>query len=311
MAETSYPFTASTITQAQWQSMARLFGSTGVAPNIGTELGVFASGGTMGVVVGAGSALVEGFFYDNNAQITFTIAAANATNPRIDTLVLRLNRTTNIVTAVVVAGTPAASPAQPTLNATSALFDFPLADVLVGAAVGLIASGAVTDRRVITGTRGAPVGTTDTQTLTNKTLNSSVLNSSTISGGFVPEIRRGYFVAAVGTIGASSNSGIVQSGVSMTVVAAGRYYWRVSVNYRPTAAGTLTAYTEAIINGNAGTGEVAFQSVSGQTTIVHTGYHDLIAGAVTLGVRFSTGAGTGTYAAENATVEVYQAATIA
>lgn len=148
MAQTSYPFTASTITQAQWQSMAKVFAQSGVVGP--TDLTVASSGATMVVTTSIGAAFVEGFYYNSDAVLSNTITAANATLSRIDTVALRMDRTANTVTVVVVNGTAAASPVQPTLNASATLFDFPLANVLVDPAVGVIASNKVTDRRTFT-----------------------------------------------------------------------------------------------------------------------------------------------------------------
>src|SRR5690554_5327433 len=66
----------------------------------------------------AGSAYIEGFMYLNTAEILFDHDVGNATNPRIDRVVLRLDRNVSVraINAVVKKGTPATSPQPPTLT---------------------------------------------------------------------------------------------------------------------------------------------------------------------------------------------------
>lgn len=152
MTETSYPFDAgagAAVNEAQWQAMARRFLATGVVDDSLNELAVSADGSAMSVSVATGDAFVEGFFYRNDAAKAMTISTAHATLGRIDTVVVRLDRTANSATLVVVTGTAAASPVAPTLSATDSLYELPLANVRVDPAVGVIAAGKVTDRRVL------------------------------------------------------------------------------------------------------------------------------------------------------------------
>lgn len=155
MAERSFIFNADsaaggvgTINEADWQTMLRRFLATGVIPDSLNELAVTADGSAMSVSLATGDGFVEGFFYRNDAALAKPIAAANATDPRIDTVVLRLDRVANSVVSAVVPGTAAASPVPPTLTQTDSLYELPLADVRVPAAAGVIAAADVTDRRV-------------------------------------------------------------------------------------------------------------------------------------------------------------------
>lgn len=150
MAQTSWPFDAgpgAIVRESEWQKLARAFLRTGVVTGALGQLSVTSDGSGMSVSVASGQAQVEGFFFESDAALALTIAVANATNPRIDTVVARLDRAANSITLAVVAGTPAATPARPVLSATDALHEMPLADVRVDAAVGVIAAGKVTDRR--------------------------------------------------------------------------------------------------------------------------------------------------------------------
>lgn len=155
MAQRSFPFDAgagATISETDWQNMARRFRQTGVIEGSLSQLAVSADGSSLAVSVATGDAFVEGFFYRNDAALALTIAAANATNPRIDTVVVRLDRVANTAALAVVTGTPAASPVAPTLSTADSLYELPLANVLVPAAAGVIVAGNVTDRRTLTRT---------------------------------------------------------------------------------------------------------------------------------------------------------------
>lgn len=153
MAQASFPFDAgagASVLEGSWQKMARAWLSTGVITGRLNQLSVSADGSAMSVSVATGQAQVEGFFYENDSALALTIATAHATLGRIDTVVVRLDRTANSATLVVVTGTAAAPPVAPTLSATDSLYELPLANVQVDAAVGVITAGKVTDRRVLT-----------------------------------------------------------------------------------------------------------------------------------------------------------------
>lgn len=161
--------------------MARAWLSTGVITGRLNQLAVSADGSAMSVSVATGQAQVEGFFYENDSALALTIATAHATLGRIDTVVVRLDRTANSATLVVVTGTAAASPVAPPLSATDSLYELPLANVQVDPAVGVITAGKVTDRRVLVknlteaaasaayGTKAARVYSTVTQSIANNT----------------------------------------------------------------------------------------------------------------------------------------------
>lgn len=127
------------------------FGS-GVLKNVGSELAVSADGADMQVDTAAGAAFIkDGAVYVQEAVKALTIGAADATNPRIDRIVLRMTREGQSeqgkIVHAVLAGTAAASPSAPALTQSSTLWEISLAQVRVDAAVTTIASGKVTDER--------------------------------------------------------------------------------------------------------------------------------------------------------------------
>lgn len=151
MAQTSWPFQAVDTTETQFSQWARHIirgGRSGVngSPS-GTALKVTANSSGMFVSVAAGQAIVRGHFYDSTAAETLTIGASN-TNPRIDTIVLKLDPAVNTIVLQVVAGTPAASPVPATLTQTdAAIWQFKLAEVRVEASATTIDANKVTDFR--------------------------------------------------------------------------------------------------------------------------------------------------------------------
>ena len=100
----------------------------------------------------AGEAMVRGHYYTSDATVALALATADPTNPRIDTVVLRLDPTANSIVLAVKTGTPAGSPVAPALVQTDAgIFEQPLGDALVPATSGVPTT--ITDRREFMGTR--------------------------------------------------------------------------------------------------------------------------------------------------------------
>ena len=95
-----------------------------------------------------GSAYIEGFMYRNTADMTFTHAAADTTNPRIDRIVLRLDKNMNArnIKAFIKKGIAASSPLPPALQRDSIVYEISLAQVRINA--GQTAISSVTDERL-------------------------------------------------------------------------------------------------------------------------------------------------------------------
>lgn len=149
MAQTSWPFENIDTSETQYSQLFRNLGEGPVAGH-GFELEPYADSTGMNVKVKSGQALVRGHYYDSTGTETITIPAADATNPRIDRIVLRLDPLANSILLHRLAGTPAASPSAPALTQTDgAIYDLPIAQVYVAANATNIAPGDVTDERVI------------------------------------------------------------------------------------------------------------------------------------------------------------------
>ena len=103
----------------------------------------------MNVLVPTGRAWVQGRWYKNDAIITQTITAADATYARIDTVVLRLTvaGSPGNISIAVLTGTPASSPTATAVTQTAATWEIPIAYVAVGANVATIVLANITDAR--------------------------------------------------------------------------------------------------------------------------------------------------------------------
>ncbi|MEK5215319.1 hypothetical protein [Psychrobacillus sp. FSL H8-0487] len=95
-----------------------------------------------------GAAFVEGYLYRNTAPIDLLHATGNASFPRIDRVVVRLNR--NIanrdIRVVIKQGIPATTPLVPALERNDLVYELSLAQVRVNAGTPAIAT--VIDERL-------------------------------------------------------------------------------------------------------------------------------------------------------------------
>jgi hypothetical protein len=121
------------------ESFASMFGTfinNGVVDGFGNKLNPsFGTG--MVLLIDTGRAWVRGRYYENTASVSLSISAANATNPRIDRVVLRLDVTNRNIGLAIKTGTPAASPVTPTLTQNSTIYELPICRYTVTAGATL------------------------------------------------------------------------------------------------------------------------------------------------------------------------------
>lgn len=153
MTERYYPFDAgagANITEDQWTNLARLWAPSGVSIGDLNNLSCFADSTGRQVKVNTGRANIEGHHYENDAIKTLAVAA-NATGlTRIDRVVLRLDKTANTITAIVITGTVAA----PAITRSSTVYDVMIAQVSVANGAATLAAGTVTDEREYSSSHG-------------------------------------------------------------------------------------------------------------------------------------------------------------
>jgi len=150
MTKTYFPFdsgSGANVIEDQWSKMARLFCPTGVVKGKLNQLEPFADNSGLNTKVKSGQAFLEGFFFESDAEETLSIATAHPTLARIDRVIVRLDRTNNLIDLAVLTGTPNASPTVPALTQSSTTWEIPLARVAVAAGDTAIAAGDVTDER--------------------------------------------------------------------------------------------------------------------------------------------------------------------
>lgn len=120
-----------------------------VIPGYNNNLAITAnSPAAMNVLAATGGLFIRGKIYENTAQQTLTIGAADATNPRIDRIVARITFASQTVELAVLAGTPAATPALPSLTQNATTYEISLAYVWVAALAASIAATEVHDERL-------------------------------------------------------------------------------------------------------------------------------------------------------------------
>jgi len=132
---------------------ARVFGAIagrdGVVYGYGDELAV-APGSDMNVTVGTGAAFAQGRMLEvyGEAEV-LPVGAADAVNPRIDRVVVRLDLTNNERRAylAVKQGVPAAEPVAPTLERNINIWELSLARITVPAGALSLDGGQVVDER--------------------------------------------------------------------------------------------------------------------------------------------------------------------
>jgi hypothetical protein len=137
------------IFESQWSKMMRTVFKDGVVNNSFNELSVYGDSTGMQVKVKSGAGWVRGHYYENDSEEVLAIAAANATNPRWDRIVLEVDwtKTDYQMSIAVVIGTPASSPTLPALTQSTSKWQIALATVVVGAGVSTITAGNVVDTR--------------------------------------------------------------------------------------------------------------------------------------------------------------------
>jgi hypothetical protein len=130
-----------------WVKSARNWLATGIIKTYLNELQVYADSTGMQVKVKSGAANVQGIYFDSDAEEILAISAANASNPRIDRIIVRLDLLADSIDLAVLQGVPAVSPVAPALTQNNTRWEISLSQVYVGANVSTIAAGNITDER--------------------------------------------------------------------------------------------------------------------------------------------------------------------
>lgn len=155
------------ITSAPLRKLTKSLFSDGVLPNPSTNLQVVADGEK--IKIKAGFALCDGCQKLQEEDISLSLPAADGTNSRIDTVVLRLNNNEEVRECefYVISGIAATSPVRPQLTRTESIWEIGLADIRRAANSTEIITANITDTRYETARCGiiSSISRFDTTTL--------------------------------------------------------------------------------------------------------------------------------------------------
>lgn len=120
----------------------------GIIPGVGGEFAVSATTGLV-LSVASGRSWHKLTWTDNDAAITVTMDAAHPTLPRIDYVILEVDKSLGVRNNTIkkLTGTAAASPVPPTLIQTDEKQQYPLCQVAMAAAETNLVTGDLTDKR--------------------------------------------------------------------------------------------------------------------------------------------------------------------
>lgn len=155
MTITSYPFDNQDVTETQFSAFFKELQDSGVVGEVGGSGFLLSTDGSgLDVQVSPGMGIVRGHVVNSDASVTKVLAAADATNPRRDRVVLRLDPVANAITIEVLTGVPAASPVVPACTFTeTGIFEVSLGEVYVPAAALNVATSNLSDNRTFIGQR--------------------------------------------------------------------------------------------------------------------------------------------------------------
>lgn len=113
---------------------------------------------SMGVRVLSGQAWINGYWYENTDECSLPIDVADGILHRIDSIVVRWDKSKRTIRLAVLKGTANANPVAPTLQRRSDCYELKLADIYIGAGTTVITQGQITDTRLDTSVCGLVTG---------------------------------------------------------------------------------------------------------------------------------------------------------
>lgn len=113
----------------------------------------------MTVLVKAGKAWIQGYYCNNDNNMTLNVDPADGSLDRVDAIVLRWSKADRAITLAVKTGTAMASPTAPTLERSADNYEIMLATVDVVAGATAISQTAIADKRADSSVCGWVTGT--------------------------------------------------------------------------------------------------------------------------------------------------------
>ena len=112
----------------------------------------------MSIRVLSGQAWINGYWYENNDELSLSIENADGVLNRIDLIVLRWNNLERVIRLAVKKGTYASSPSAPIIQRDADIYELELAQVYVKAGATNITQANITDTRLNSDVCGLVVG---------------------------------------------------------------------------------------------------------------------------------------------------------
>lgn len=134
------------------ESFARYFASfigNGVFGGKSNELMVQQNAtADMSVRVMPGQGWINGYWYENDSELSLAIDVADGVLSRIDLIVLRWNNSERVINLVIKKGTSATNPSAPIIERSADMYELKLAQVHVKAGATKITQADITDTRL-------------------------------------------------------------------------------------------------------------------------------------------------------------------
>lgn len=132
----------------------KLIRANGVYPNPATNLQVVPSNAGLGIIVKAGSALIDHHYFESDSDESFTLASADVALNRIDRVVVQLDVSNRLIDIVVKKGTNATNPSAPALLNNDTVKEISLATIRINKQVTAINTSNINDTRLDTNVCG-------------------------------------------------------------------------------------------------------------------------------------------------------------
>lgn len=144
----------------EWAEYFGSFIGNGVFPIPSNGLQVEANS-SAGVVIRAGRAWINGYFYFNTDDLNVKLNTADGVLNRIDRIVIRWDLAARTISAEVKSSAPSNNPTTPALQRDADAYELCLADVYVRAGSTAVLQSDITDQRYNSGLCGVVKGTVD------------------------------------------------------------------------------------------------------------------------------------------------------
>lgn len=114
-----------------------------------TDLQVVSAGNGMEIIVKKGDGIFADKWFENPAAINITVPNNTSTVPRIDSVLVQIDKRTSgrLGSIVYRTGTPSSNPSAPSINTVANVTEYRLANVRVNAGTTGITNSMITDRR--------------------------------------------------------------------------------------------------------------------------------------------------------------------